>query len=430
MMSWFAVVGERTASYAEVRDGTTIGGGAMTLCALVRFDAFGAYSRILDFGNGNGVSNILFENNADGSDFRFDIWTAGGLSAGYSAVIADYPGGFWRIGKWVHACITVSIFGEYTIYRNGVEIPCTAGTTCRKRGLLPERVKRANSYIGHSRWSSEDPRYSAFHGSISNVLVYDGYALTQDEVIQLYGQALFYQSNALVECNFETTATTATATAVSLPSSTTMITKTLTPSPISATTAPPTTTTIVNFSADNEHSGSSRKDVCPISCNDRGTGGLVAVVVILALLLVCAVAYALQLRALLQAETAKLTAEMDLGVDTSRRRTVAMVNNPLAGNRNTNGSGSNNHVVQNVGFEQYAEVDEGGGGRGWGASRPPIPSPLAAPAAAALYQVPLDNAATYAPAAGMHRSPQYINFQNGGCGGGGGDGDVYENVET
>jgi len=59
--------------HLTVEGGTTFGGGAMSFCARVKYDAMQFYSRIFDFGKGEENDNIYLCNNRDSQDLKFSV---------------------------------------------------------------------------------------------------------------------------------------------------------------------------------------------------------------------------------------------------------------------------------------------------------------------------------------------------------------------
>ena len=69
---------ESYGQHVSVDGGTTLGGGALTICVHVKYGTFHRYSRIIDFGNGRDSDNIMWYNNPGSSSM---VW-CGGLTAG------------------------------------------------------------------------------------------------------------------------------------------------------------------------------------------------------------------------------------------------------------------------------------------------------------------------------------------------------------
>ena len=88
-----------------------------------------------------------------------------------------------KLNEWMHICASVESSGEMHVFVNGAEKKCTSGNACDVvsgkgiNGLIPRRVLRTKAYIGRSNWDND----AYFNGSISDLTVIDGHALTTEE---------------------------------------------------------------------------------------------------------------------------------------------------------------------------------------------------------------------------------------------------------
>ncbi|WP_236632958.1 LamG-like jellyroll fold domain-containing protein [Endozoicomonas elysicola] len=155
-------------------DGLSIG-GTMTLAAWVRYDDFSqTWSRIFDFGDGDGDDNIVMAHIGDSSDLRFSVRSGTGTE--YPVDIED----FFTLGEWVHIAATVSSNGTLKVYKNGTFEAETTGAA------VPPVMVRANNYVGKSNWSHDDP----MDGAIDDILIVDR-DLSSTEISDLYNASDF-----------------------------------------------------------------------------------------------------------------------------------------------------------------------------------------------------------------------------------------------
>ena len=155
--------------YAKIVDQPI--GGAMTVSAWVNYDSFDRWSRVFDFGDGNGKNNILLANNDTSNDLALHIYNDSGKRIG-KLEIAD----FWEKDTWIHVTTAIDANGNIQIYKNGA----LAGTATTSESVV--RKQRTNTYIGRGQKSGR-----AFNGQISDIQLFDR-ALSQAEVATLYDQ--------------------------------------------------------------------------------------------------------------------------------------------------------------------------------------------------------------------------------------------------
>jgi len=131
-----------------------------TVEAWVWYDSLKSNSRIIDFGNGAGVDNIIFANLANGGrgTIYLNIFEGQKLQGG----IGSASLGVLETGKWIHLAATIDgLNGQGTLYKNG-EVIQTSSLH------LPKTIKRTQNYIARSNWSSD----SYFQGKISDLRVW------------------------------------------------------------------------------------------------------------------------------------------------------------------------------------------------------------------------------------------------------------------
>ena len=185
--------------------------GAITACAWVKYSGFESHSNILAIGNGHNSDNILLHNHHNTVTSTNTLqWIILRGSVWKSVAVSN----ILELGKWMHICGAVESTGEMKVYVNGVEQACTAGgTACDNPtgkgtdGWTPNRLHRQQAYMGRSSWSVANGEH--FNGSISDVTIVDGQALTAAEVAK---QMIASDPTS----TSTTTATTATTTSVTI----------------------------------------------------------------------------------------------------------------------------------------------------------------------------------------------------------------------
>jgi hypothetical protein len=125
-----------------------------TVEAWVWYDSLKSHSRIIDFGNGAGVDNILFANQATSSELYLGI-------QGQEYQSIKTSSGVLETGKWIHLAFTIDGSGNAELYKNGEQIQSG-------KIHLPNTIKRTKNYIARSNWSSD----SYFQGKISDLRVW------------------------------------------------------------------------------------------------------------------------------------------------------------------------------------------------------------------------------------------------------------------
>lgn len=126
-----------------------------TIEAWARWNSFKAWSRIIDFGNGGGASNIVLANNGTLARLAFGVHNSSGSENIFpsSDILA--------IGRWTHVAATVDSAGNGTLYVDGKAVHTA-------KALVPQNVRREQNYIGKSHWSSD----GYFDGQIAELRVW------------------------------------------------------------------------------------------------------------------------------------------------------------------------------------------------------------------------------------------------------------------
>lgn len=168
------------ANYAQCVPNVYFSGGSFTIQSWVYVTAVGNWNRIIDFGRGAGVNNILLSNTygttgkpglyVEGSQFQSTL-------AGSSSVL---------LNAWHQVCATF----QYTSGANGTATIYVDGVA-QGSGTVPKPVNitRTLCYIGKSNWGNPpDPN---MQGGIGAIQIYDGY-LTATEMLSNYNTTKSY----------------------------------------------------------------------------------------------------------------------------------------------------------------------------------------------------------------------------------------------
>ena len=138
-----------------------------TIVAWVKVNSYANWSRIIDFGNGEGVNNVLLavSENATGQPAI--------STSEFGNIVAT--GTTLPLNTWTHVVGRLSASGTASIWVNGVQVRFYQGLS------LPANVTRNNCYIGKSNWAGD----STLDGLIGELRIYRG-ALTDAKVYDDY----------------------------------------------------------------------------------------------------------------------------------------------------------------------------------------------------------------------------------------------------
>ena len=257
----------------SVVGGTTLGGGAITVCANVRFDNLDndaqADSPVIAFANGRFSDLLTLGHIGTTAAFTMFINEVEPGSRDLSKTKSFGKENFWPeptsglASEWTHVCVANAADGTIALYKEGalvkcdppvdqsngwqekprseyiaMHVTCNASTglwahvyTHGNRGaVVPRRVLRTSSKIG----GSANSKIGVHQGGISDLIIVDGAALTPGQV------AAVYTANSPVTTT-TTSATTSTDTSTTLSTTTT---STETSTTISTTTGTDTSTTV------------------------------------------------------------------------------------------------------------------------------------------------------------------------------------------
>ena len=142
----------------------------ITVEAWVWYDSFNSWSRIIDFGSGSGVENIVFANEGTTNNLGFHVFQ------GTTSQSITAPG-VLETGKWMHLAASIDESGIATLYKNGEVI--TTGSV-----HLPKTINRTKNYIARSNWSGDQ----YFQGKISDVRIWKTSRTAEDIKNSMYLQ--------------------------------------------------------------------------------------------------------------------------------------------------------------------------------------------------------------------------------------------------
>lgn len=156
--------------YLEVPDGIYFGGD-FTIEAMVFARSYKYWSRILDFGNGTPLDNVVF-GLSDQRSGRPALHVFGQDYA--SSITAPNP---VPTNQWIHLAVTLRT-NFAILYVNGT--PVTSGTV-----LPPAPVLRTNNYLGKSAWTNDE----YLDASLDEVRIWN-VARTEAEIQNTLGRPL------------------------------------------------------------------------------------------------------------------------------------------------------------------------------------------------------------------------------------------------
>ena len=144
-----------------------------TIVAWVKVNSYANWSRIIDFGNGEGVNNVLFavSENATGQPVI--------STSEFGNIVAT--GTTLPLNTWTHVVGRLSADGTASIWINGVQVRFYQGLP------LPANVTRNYCYIGKSNWAGDSTldgligELRIYRGALSDAKVYDDYYDTRSK---------------------------------------------------------------------------------------------------------------------------------------------------------------------------------------------------------------------------------------------------------
>ncbi|MFM6039522.1 MAG: LamG-like jellyroll fold domain-containing protein, partial [Sphaerospermopsis kisseleviana] len=151
-----------------------------TVEAWVQYSSFQqSWSRIIDFGNGQGQNNIVLGHVGTSNNLGFHLYSSAGTD------IIEIPNAL-EIGKWTHIVVTIDKSGEAKLYQNGQLVQT-------KPFHLPDNIDRKLNYIAKSNWSND----GYFEGQITEVRLWN-IARTPEEIQQNMNSRLRGNESGLV----------------------------------------------------------------------------------------------------------------------------------------------------------------------------------------------------------------------------------------
>ncbi|MGK7885271.1 MAG: LamG-like jellyroll fold domain-containing protein [Crocosphaera sp.] len=115
------------------------------------YDSFNLWSRIIDLGNGPGITNVALANIEESEQLRFYV----------QASYVDKEN-VLELGRWIHLAVTINPKGTPTLYKDGEEIDVVFES-------IQPQVNLTLNYIGKSNHNED----KLFHGKIAHLRIYN-----------------------------------------------------------------------------------------------------------------------------------------------------------------------------------------------------------------------------------------------------------------
>ena len=163
------------------------GNTSVSFEAWVKFERFGWYSRVFDFGNGAEGDNVMASNYEATSRVSVHVYAADVRNSSIINLPPTEFGGTFTLNAWQHLVVTIEDQSRthprlvtrgrngwdaalYSVYLNGQ-------LTGQRRGYIPRAVERTQSFLAKSHWAQD----ALFQGSIDSFYFYN-YALSAEQV--------------------------------------------------------------------------------------------------------------------------------------------------------------------------------------------------------------------------------------------------------
>jgi len=147
----------------------------LTFSAWVYFKSVGSYDRIIDFGDGSGINNIIIAKYGSTNQIVISIYNG--------STIKQYrtTNNIIVLNTWIHICwVITKTTPTWKLYVNNVSVGLTV---ISGSAVWPSSTTYYSSFIGKSNWTSD----SYFNGNIDDFRIYNK-AISANEVAELYSQ--------------------------------------------------------------------------------------------------------------------------------------------------------------------------------------------------------------------------------------------------
>jgi len=161
-----------------------------TVEAWVLYRSFKHWSRIIDFGNGRGIDNILFANYGTTNNLAMQVFNG---STGGGMVVAERC---LDLNTWMHLAATIDSKGNVAFYRDGKRLPLAGPPAFLTTTLVPANRVRSRNYIARSNWDAPD---EYFDGIIRDVRIWN-VARTPNQIIDSMDRQVDGGEANLVAC--------------------------------------------------------------------------------------------------------------------------------------------------------------------------------------------------------------------------------------
>jgi hypothetical protein len=142
-------------------------GGALTIEAWVNVKSYTNWSRIIDFGNGAGIHNIVLGQLETTGKLFFHVYDGSG-----NRLVNLEPTTQIALNEWTHVAATIDDQKNVKLYMNGAVIGTAVASS------LPVTLQRSNNYVGRSNWGGDN---AYLNGSIADLRLYSG-ARTAEQI--------------------------------------------------------------------------------------------------------------------------------------------------------------------------------------------------------------------------------------------------------
>jgi hypothetical protein len=153
----------------------------LTIAFWYKSNGTGSWGRIMDFGNGAGVYNILIAATAGTSNqLSMQVWNSSGTAPNIYLTDINYNDNVWRHIVWTLTYAPAdSNTSTWRVYVNG-----SLNTTATNYYPDPA-IKRTNCYLGRSNWAGD----AYYNGNIDEFRIYDS-VLSATDAAALYNNTM------------------------------------------------------------------------------------------------------------------------------------------------------------------------------------------------------------------------------------------------
>jgi hypothetical protein len=148
-----------------------------TFTVWARPTAAGTWTRFFDIGTGSGAHNVYLSRYSTGTTIEFGVYN-GGSGTTYKYVRASNA---ITLNEWHHYAATIDSAGVATIYKDGVAMTISAGSTGYPTIGVPSTATRTSNFVGRSNWTGD----SYYQGKMYDARIYNR-CLCPTEILKMY----------------------------------------------------------------------------------------------------------------------------------------------------------------------------------------------------------------------------------------------------